>query len=150
MTKGILIRRFIDDSRIFIDMPDSPDNPCIACGACCAHFRVSFYCGELTGGSGGFVPEHLASKVNNVMACMKGTEAGNGRCIALVGELGQTGIGCSIYPDRPTPCREFAAWQQDGTPDPDCQRLRAGIGLPPLHPLPANDLVFEDHAMPGG
>lgn len=117
-------------------MPDNQNNPCIACGACCALFRVSFYCGELTGGSGGVVPAELASKVNDFVACMKGTESGNGRCIALVGELGKQGISCSIYPNRPTTCREFANWLADGTPNPDCQRLRAGLGLTPLLPLP--------------
>lgn len=146
MTKGIQLRRIIDDNRVFIDMPDSPDNPCIACGACCSYFRVSFYCGELTGGSGGFVPADMATKVNDVMACMKGTEAGNGRCIALVGELGKSGISCSIYPNRPTPCREFAVWQEDGSPNPHCQRLRANIGLPPLRPLPADDAASRDPA----
>lgn len=150
MTKGIQIRRVIDDNRIFIDMPDSPDNPCTACGACCAHFRVSFYCGELAGGSGGFVPTHLASKLNNVIACMKGTEAGNGRCVALVGKLGKNGISCSTYPNRPTPCREFAVWLKDGTPNPDCQRLRAQIGLPPLHPLPSNAPFFDGYATISG
>lgn len=137
MTNALQVRRVTDDQRIFIDMPDTPDNPCTACGACCAIPRVSFYCGELTGGTGGFVPAALASKLNDVIACMKGTEAGNGRCIALAGELGKRGIRCSIYADRPTPCREFAAWQDDGTPHPDCQRLRARIGLPPLQTRPA-------------
>lgn len=115
-------------------------NPCMKCGACCAHFRVSFYCGELLGGLGSDpdselrngVPPDLTTKLNDVMACMKGTEAGNGRCIALAGELGQAGIRCTIYPLRPSPCREFESWLKDGTPNPDCQRLRAHIGLPPL------------------
>ncbi|WP_215779964.1 YkgJ family cysteine cluster protein [Paludibacterium sp. B53371] len=110
------------------------DNPCTTCGACCAHFRVSFYCGELTGGSGGIVPAELASQLNPVMACMKGTETGNGRCIALRGTLGSPDIRCSIYPQRPSPCRAFNSWLDDGQPNPDCQRLRAGIGLPPLTP----------------
>lgn len=128
----IEIRRVSDDQRIFIDMPDSPENPCIACGACCAYFRVSFYCGEIAGGSGGFVPAEMTSKVNDVIACMKGTEFGKGRCVALAGELGKAGIRCSIYPNRPTTCREFETWRHDGTPNPDCQRLREKIGLPPL------------------
>lgn len=135
MAKQIPIRRTLDNDRVFIDMPDSPDNPCTACGACCAHYRVSFYCGELTGGSGGFVPVELASKINDVMACMQGTESGNARCIALLGKLGETGIGCSIYANRPTPCREFANWLDDGTPNPACQKLRIAIGLPPLSPM---------------
>ena len=116
-------------------MPASPDNPCTACGACCAYYRVSFYCGELSGGSGGRVPVELTSRVSAVIACMKGTETGNGRCIALTGELGKEGISCSIYANRPTPCREFSNWLADGTPDPDCQKMRARIGLSPLSPV---------------
>ncbi|WP_338052587.1 YkgJ family cysteine cluster protein [Rhodocyclus purpureus] len=92
------------------------------------------HCGELSDGSGGVVPVELTSKVNAFIACMKGTEAGNGRCIALQGELGQPGIGCAIYANRPSTCREFANGLEDGSPSPECQRLRAGIGLPPLLP----------------
>ena len=117
--------------------PDHQANPCLACGACCASFRVSFYCGEVVGGSAGRVPADLASKVNDVLACMRGTELGGGRCIALVGTLGQPGVACRIYADRPTTCREFDAWLADGTPDPDCQRVRAAIGLPALPARPA-------------
>lgn len=134
MAKTIPIRRTEDGGRLFIDMPDSPDNPCTACGACCAYYRVSFYCGELSDGSGGIVPAELTSKVNDFIACMRGTETGRGRCIALRGELGQAGIGCGIYPQRPSTCREFANWLPDGSPNPECQRLRAMIGLKPLPP----------------
>ena len=109
----------------------NPDNPCISCGACCAHYRVSFYCGELEDGLGGTVPAALATQVSPTKACMRDTETG-GRCAALVGELGQPGIACRIYAQRPTPCREFANWFEDGTPNPACQRLRARIGLAPL------------------
>lgn len=147
MTKGIQIRRVIDDNRIFIDMPDSPDKPCTACRACCAHFRVSFYCGEV---AVGFVPTHPVSKLNNVMACMKEDETGNGRCVTLIGKPGKSGISCSIYPNRPTPCREFAVWLKNGTPNPDCQRLQVQIGLPPLHPLPSNDSIFDGYATISG
>jgi Fe-S-cluster containining protein len=78
------------------------------------------------------VPDELVSKVNPVMACMKGTESGGGRCIALQGEVGKPGIGCAIYAQRPTPCREYRVWQEDGSPNPDCQRLRQKAGLPLL------------------
>ena len=132
MAHSIQIVHRQDDDRVFIDMPDSPDNPCISCGICCAHFRVSFYCGELSDGLGGFVPAELTSQLTPLMACMKGTETGHGRCIALRGTLGRPGIACAIYANRPTPCREFPTWLEDGTPNPDCQRLRASIGLPPL------------------
>ncbi|HXA47880.1 MAG TPA: YkgJ family cysteine cluster protein [Burkholderiaceae bacterium] len=110
------------------------NNPCMSCGACCAYFRVSFYFGELAGQSGGWVPVELTSKVNDFRVAMKGTEAGKSRCIALRGEVGYAGVSCSIYENRPSTCREFNAWQADGSPDPECQRLRALRGLPALRP----------------
>lgn len=144
MAECLQIVRIQDDNRVFIDMPDSPENPCFSCGACCAHFRVSFYCGELSDGSGGVVPSELASMLNPVMACMRGTESGGGRCIALLGTLGQPGIACSIYTQRPSPCREYPTWLEDGTPNPDCQRLRAAIGLPPLAAAPPSPPLAAD------
>ncbi|HUG57153.1 MAG TPA: YkgJ family cysteine cluster protein [Candidimonas sp.] len=110
----------------------SVSNPCLSCGACCAHFRVSFYCGEIAGEGGGIVPAELVTQVSPLRGCMKGTEYGGQRCVALRGELGQEGIHCAIYEQRPSPCREFPAWLEDGSPNPDCQRLRKAIGLPPL------------------
>ena len=91
----------------------------------------------------------MASKVNEVIACMQGTEAGNGRCIALVGELGKSGISCRIYPNRPSPCREFANWLADGSPNPDCQRIRAKIGLPPLESVDIRRLARMTLGLPG-
>ncbi|MFP5391976.1 MAG: YkgJ family cysteine cluster protein [Gammaproteobacteria bacterium] len=114
--------------------PAAESNPCISCGACCAWYRVSFYCGELAGGSGGTVPAEYATQVSPLMACMKGTEQGKGRCLALVGELGQPGIRCTIYAERPSTCRDFSNWEPDGSPNPECQRLRGMIGLAPLAP----------------
>ena len=131
-TKPIQLTRLQDDNRVFVDMADNDENPCLSCGACCQHFRISMYVGEIASHPGGTVPDELVSKINPVMACMKGTEAGNGRCIALRGEVGKPGIGCNIYADRPSPCREYRVWMDDGTPNPDCQRLRARIGLAPL------------------
>ena len=110
------------------------DNPCLSCGACCSHFRVSFYFGELESHDGGWVPVAFTSKINDFRACMQGTESGEGRCVALRGTVGQTGISCSIYASRPSPCREFEAWLEDGMPNPDCQRVRAKHGLPSLPP----------------
>ena len=129
--QSIQIIQVQDDNRIFIDMADDPENPCGSCGACCNHFRVSFYCGEMSS-LGGQVPDALASKVNPVMACMQGTESGGGRCVALKGEIGRSGISCGIYANRPSPCREYPVWMPDGTPNPDCQRLRARAGIRPL------------------
>ncbi len=114
-------------------------NPCLSCGACCAHFRVSFYCGEVAGEGGGTVPAEFVSQVGPLRACMKGTEYGGQRCVALRGELGHDGIHCAIYEQRPSPCREFSPWLDDGTPNPDCQRVRNAIGLPSLPRRPGND-----------
>jgi len=80
------------------------------------------------------VPDELVSVVNPFIVCMKGTEAGHGRCIALRGAIGEPGVRCAIYDQRPTPCREYRVWLDDGTPNPDCQRLRRAIGLAPLVP----------------
>ena len=119
-------------------------NPCLSCGACCAHYRVSFYSGELAGETGGCVPIELPTQIGPLRACMKGTEVGNGRCIALRGELGQDGIHCAIYTNRPSPCRDFYVYDAHGKPNPDCQTLRAAIGLDllPDQPQPPdhNDL----------
>lgn len=127
------------------------DNPCLSCGACCAHFRVSFYCGELAaeqpGAPGGTVPPELTVQVGPLRAAMKGTEYGNQRCVALRGELGQPGIHCAIYPLRPSPCREFDPWMPGGEPNPDCQRVRAKFGLPAL-PWRSGDDQDPPHVPP--
>lgn len=108
---------------------DPATNPCLDCGACCAHFRVSFYDGEVAGDSGGWVPAELVTQMSPLRACMKGTEQGGGRCISLRGELGKPGIHCATYALRPSPCREFDTWMPDGSANPDCQRLRLALGL---------------------
>jgi Fe-S-cluster containining protein len=118
---------------------DTHTNPCLSCGACCSHFRVSFYCGEIAGEDGGTVPPELVSQVGPLRACMKGTENGGSPCVALRGEVGKEGIHCSIYEQRPSPCRDFPAWEEDGTPNPDCQRVRAKFGLPALPRITRDD-----------
>src|SRR5690606_39009561 len=118
------------------------------CGACCAHFRVSFYCGEIAGESGSTVPPELVTQVSPLRGCMIGTEYGGKRCIALRGSLGQDGIHCAIYHQRPTPCREISLLLNDGSPNPDCQRVRSGIGLPPLPPRTVEDDDHPTHTPP--
>jgi Fe-S-cluster containining protein len=120
-----------DDGRVFIDMPDNASNPCSTCGACCSHFRVSFYAGESDVHEHGHVPSAMVTQIGPMRACMSGTEQG-GRCSALMGTIGAGPISCSIYAQRPSPCREYPVWLADGTPNPSCQRLRANIGLAPL------------------
>ncbi|WP_397475169.1 YkgJ family cysteine cluster protein [Pusillimonas sp.] len=127
---------------------DIHTNPCLSCGACCAHFRVSFYCGEITGEDGGTVPPELVSQVGPLRACMKGTEEGGQRCVALRGEIGLEGIHCSIYEQRPSPCRDFPAWEEDGAPNPDCQRVRAKFGLPALPSIPGDDGLNSSNTPP--
>jgi len=104
-------------------MDASNTNPCFECGMCCQHFRVSFYHGEIAGNGFGVVPAELTNKLNDHLACMKGTEKGSGACVALKHNE-EEGWRCSIYEQRPSPCREFNILNDDGTPNPDCQKLQ--------------------------
>lgn len=101
---------------------------------CCVHFRISFYWAEADDAPGGFVPAHLTEKLNHHLRCMKGSNEVPRRCTALAGEPGGH-VHCTIYQNRPTPCREFPSHLDDGAPNPKCDELRAQIGLPPLEPL---------------
>lgn len=114
-----------EDQRVFYDMPTH--SPCNGCGACCRHFRVSFYQGELDSFPGGVVPTEMSTPLNATMVCMQGTETGGGRCIAL-----QADQRCAIYAQRPSPCREFPVYMEDGSLNPKCVQLRLaqGIGMP--------------------
>ncbi|MGE3681794.1 MAG: YkgJ family cysteine cluster protein [Bdellovibrionales bacterium] len=107
----------------------------MGCGACCAHFRVQFYWRESNvGESEHVVPFDLVEDLTPQFRCMKGTNLKHRpKCIALRGRIGATGH-CSIYPHRPTPCREFKASFEDGRPNPRCDEARRAHGLPPLRP----------------
>ena len=98
-------------------------NPCFECGQCCQSFRVSFYHGEIEGNGTGVVPAQLTSKVNDHLACMRGTEKGGAPCVALRYNA-EEGYRCSIYEQRPIPCREFNILNEDGTLNPECQKLQ--------------------------
>lgn len=110
-------------------------NPCINCGACCAHFRASFYWSEADPAFGGTVPPDMVEKLNDRFVVMKGTWTTQPRCIALSGTIGET-VGCSIYAERSSVCREFPYSWQDGEHNPRCDKARAAWGLAPL-PNPA-------------
>lgn len=112
-----------EDGRVYYDMTGA-DNPCSDCGACCRYFRVSFYHGELDTQPGGLVPAELCTQITPFRACMKGTEAGSGRCIALGDDM-----RCGIYEQRPSVCREFPVFMPDGTMNPECIRLRKLLGI---------------------
>jgi len=109
-------------------------NPCISCGACCAYFRVSFYWAEAEDG-GGPVPVDRTEPVTPFLRCMQGTNSKTPRCTALEGEIGQS-VACSIYLNRPTPCREFDQSGENGIANEACDRARARYGLPPLPVVP--------------
>lgn len=108
----------------------SEENPCLSCGACCAAFRVVFYWAEGADGDGS-VPVHLTQDFNQFLRCMQGTNCAAPHCVALDGEIGQA-VRCTIYPDRPSPCRDFAPAGEKGEPNERCDRARAKFGLPPL------------------
>ncbi|MBD8452895.1 YkgJ family cysteine cluster protein [Serratia rubidaea] len=105
-------------------------NPCVNCGACCAYFRVSFYWAEGDDG-GGVVPSALTEPLTPFLRCMQGTNSKSPRCTALDGEIGRA-VSCSIYLNRPTPCREFDASGENGLRNEACDRARERYGLPPL------------------
>ena len=87
-------------------------NPCMTCGACCAYFRVSFYWAEADD-AGGLVPSALTEPLTPFLRCMSGTNQRQSRCAALSGDIGDA-VHCTIYENRPSPCREFAMSGEDG------------------------------------
>lgn len=108
-------------------------NPCLSCGACCGFFRVSFYWAELSSAHGQ-VPDELTEQISPHRACMKGTACEPVRCNALLGDIAQT-VRCTIYDQRPTPCRDFHTHNPDGSVAEACTRARAKWGLAPLSPF---------------
>ena len=104
---------------------------CFQCGQCCQHFRVSFYHGEVEGNGTGTVPADMVTQLKPHLCCMKGTEKGNGKCVALAYTESE-GYRCTIYENRPSPCREFNMMNDDGSVNSDCNQLRMAIGLSSL------------------
>ncbi len=121
--KDAQIATLTEDGRIYYDMTGT-DNPCSGCNACCRHFRVSFYHGELDSQPGGQVPADMTTQITPFRACMRGTESGHGRCVAL-----QDDGRCGIYALRPSVCREYPVFMDDGSMNPECVRLRALHGI---------------------
>ena len=117
-------------------MSDVSCNPCLSCGACCNTFRVSFYWGEAEDAPGGTVPVALTEQLTPHRRCMQMASTTLPRCVAFAGEVGQ-GARCSIYEQRPSPCREFDAFTPDGSVNPRCNQTRVRHGLPPLVSRPA-------------
>lgn len=108
-------------------------HPCLSCGACCALFRVAFHWSETDAAPGGVTPGALTEAVDPHRVAMRGTYAGAGRCIALRGAVGDA-TACTIYAQRPSPCRELQASWEHGQRNPQCDRARDAHGLRALQP----------------
>ena len=106
-------------------------NPCIRCGVCCATYRVAFLHHELDSEPDGCVPVALTEPLNDRGVCMRGTKNRPRRCVALQGTLG-VDASCSIYQNRPSPCRAIAPDAGVGRGDAACGDARRLHGLPPL------------------
>lgn len=107
------------------------EDVCLHCGACCAYFRVSFHWSEADPEQGGEVPPALILPIDPYRVAMRGTEARPARCSALQGEIGSC-VSCSVYAQRPSPCRDFSVSWANGAPNERCDQARAAWGLPPL------------------
>lgn len=116
-----------------MSLPDQAmsDFACLSCGACCAAFRVDFHCSDLAAAERPGVPVELTVPLTATLVRMRGTDEAPPRCVALVGEVGQM-VSCSIYAQRPGPCRDFAPYAPIGMGDDACDRARRRYGLPPL------------------
>lgn len=106
-------------------------DPCQRCGACCAAFRVDFHVSERASDDTSGVPLAMTVPVTASLVRMRGTDDASPRCTALEGEIGRS-VGCSIYANRPSPCREFAPYAALGIGEPACDRARRRHGLLPL------------------
>ena len=107
--------------------------PCLDCGACCASYRVSFYSAEADVNG---IADSMVQALTPVYSCLSGTNQSRPHCQALVGEVGKV-VKCSMYEQRPSPCREL----QPG--DDKCQKARAKHGLAAL-PVPSPVLTKKD------
>lgn len=107
-------------------------HPCLKCGACCASFRVSFHIRESQKGGLWQVPLERTEEGGSSWLSMKGTNKKHRPvCSALDGTIGK-GVSCTIYSDRPSPCRNFLASYEDGIHRPRCDEARKKHGLRPL------------------
>lgn len=123
-----------DPTPLAAPAPAEDLSPCQRCGACCAAYRVDFHPAELAGGAyawGEGVPPELTVPVTAQLVRMAGTDAQPPRCVALEGDVG-VGVGCRLYPSRPSPCREFNPLAAVGVTDEACARARRRHGLAPL------------------
>ncbi|GAB2499895.1 YkgJ family cysteine cluster protein [Arenimonas alkanexedens] len=108
-------------------------HPCLSCGACCATFRVAFHWSDAQPGNPEGPPAELVLPLRRHEVLMRGTESSPTRCAALAGTVGDDGH-CSIYAQRPPPCRALVPAWEDGQASPQCDKARLAHGLLPLTP----------------
>lgn len=119
-------------------------HPCVRCGACCVIYRVSFHWSETLADSFQ-VPEKLTRPVGPHQLALKTTTPTGNRCASLKGNIGVS-VGCQIYENRPSPCRNFKASFESGQHEPRCDEARKTVGLLPLSPqdwLPSTPIESE-------
>lgn len=107
------------------------DFACLSCGACCASFRVDFHCSDLATATTPGVPVDLTIPLTATLVRMRGTDDAPPRCAALEGTIGSS-VRCTIYKQRPGPCRDFAPYAPIGMGDEACDIARRRYGLAPL------------------
>lgn len=109
-------------------------HPCLSCGACCAAFVVAFHWSETAPGADSVgLPMTLTERLDAHRLAMRGTWAKRPHCAALRGEVG-VAADCTVYAQRPSPCRELQPAWEHGQPSLQCDRARAVHGLRPLAP----------------
>lgn len=121
------------------------ESPCTSCGACCAYFNVLFYWREGEKGESLHpVPVESFEEVDDIYRIMKGTNTRQRpRCVCLLGQIGKR-VACTIYENRPIPCRAFKASFSKGKKEPRCDEARKRHGLTPLTPADYRDPSFPD------
>lgn len=82
---------------------------------------------------GGVVPAELTEKLDLHRLVMRGTQARQPRCVALVGAVGED-ARCGSYERRPSVCREVEPAWEFGRASPQCDKARAAHGMSPLTP----------------
>jgi Fe-S-cluster containining protein len=79
------------------------------------------------------VPGEYTVNISKDMTALRFENPGKPRCLALQGKIGQS-VGCKIYENRPSPCRNFKASFENGTKNIRCDQARARMGLLELTP----------------
>lgn len=123
-------------------------HPCLSCGACCAAYRVAFHWSQADPALGGTVPEAAVVRWDAHRLALRGTDRKQPRCMQLQGEIGRD-VRCSIYPQRPEPCRILRASFENGHPSDQCDRARLRHGLTPLTPLAWGQVECEKERSEG-